>query len=64
MTTLPAWADALDDTQRATLTADLAAEELCACGHRDDQHDADSVCLHNAYADMSHVCYAYAPVQR
>lgn len=64
----PAWADNLDDHQAAALQRELEADERCACGCLDEEHDADSVCMNNnddpASFASPHACYAYNPVQQ
>lgn len=61
-----AWLGDLDQAGQDEVLRDLVADEMCACGHRDDQHDADSVCRfnHDSEGIMNHACYAYLPVQR
>jgi len=66
-TSIPAWVKALPSPARDEIIATLTADELCACGCRDDEHDSDSFCVHNTDDDTfgePHACYAYNPVQR
>ena len=64
----PTWADNLGPAAVAELQAHLEADEFCACGHRDDQHDQYGACEGNNddpnSFDAPHSCYAYNPVQR
>jgi hypothetical protein len=66
-TTIPAWVSDLAEPARGQIIAWLTADEVCACGCLDDDHDADSFCVNNT-ADSGfgepHHCYAYNPVQR
>jgi hypothetical protein len=64
----PVWADNLDSDQVAQLRAYLEADEFCACGCLDEEHDENSVCMNNnddpdSFASP-HACYAYNPVQK
>ena len=56
---LPDWTDALGPEQQEEVRKDLAADEFCACRHRDDQHDPDGACEVCPPGE----CVAYNPVQ-
>ena len=67
ITSIPSWVTALPNPARDEIIATLTADELCACGCRDDQHDANSMCMNNTDDDTfgePHDCFAYNPVQR